>query len=117
MVRELICISCPRGCHLKVDDQTLEVTGNQCIRGKNYGVSEVTNPVRTITSTCKVNGGIIPRVSCKTDNPVSKQLIFEVMDKINEIEVEAPVTIGQILIENVLGTGSNIIATKSVAKR
>lgn len=117
MIRDLICINCPRGCHLKVDDVTLEVTGNQCIRGKTYGVSEVTNPVRTITSTCKVIGGHIDRVSCKTDKPVSKKLIFEVMDKINEVEIKAPVMIGQILIENVLGTGSNIIATKTVLEK
>ena len=114
MKKEMICINCPRGCHLEVDTETLEVTGNLCIRGKTYGQSEVTNPTRTITSTCKVVGGVLTRVSCKTDKPISKQLIFKTMEAINKVTVKAPVTIGQILVENVLDTGVNVIATKDV---
>jgi CxxC motif-containing protein len=116
MKKEMICINCPRGCHLTVDTETLEVTGNLCPRGKTYGVSEITNPTRTITSTCKVDGGFLPRVSCKTSQPVPKKMIFEVMKEINKVEVKAPVEIGQVLIENVLNTGSNIIATKAIKK-
>ena len=117
MIREIICINCPRGCHLQVDETTLSVTGNQCVKGKTYGIEEVTNPVRTVTSTCRVEGGTIPRVSCKTNHPIPKGSIFEVMREINQVRVNAPVQLGQVLIENVLGTGSNIVATKSVPRK
>ena len=66
MVRELICIVCPRGCHLKVDSDNLKVSGNGCIRGEKYGVSEVTNPVRTVTSTMKVDNGELKLIPVKT---------------------------------------------------
>jgi CxxC motif-containing protein len=117
MKKEMVCINCPRGCHLVVDTETMTVTGNTCIRGKNYGISEVTNPVRTVTSTAKISGGEINRVSVKTDKPISKKLIFSCMDEINKLSLKAPINIGDILIKNVLNTGSNIIATKSVGKK
>lgn len=116
MKREMICINCPRGCHLTVDDEKLTVEGNFCPRGKTYGINEVTHPMRTLTSTAYVKNGTIDRVSVKSDKPIPKELMFKVMDEINKIRLNAPVTIGDILIENVLDTGSNIIATKSVGK-
>ncbi len=115
MEREMTCIQCPRGCRLTVNEETLEVRGNMCPRGREYGISEVTNPVRTVTSTCRVTGGRIPMVPCKTDTPVPKGKIFDVMDEINKTTVNAPVEIGQVLIGNVAGTGSNIVATRSVS--
>lgn len=117
MKREMICIQCPRGCHLTVDSETLEVQGNMCPRGREYGIAEVTNPVRTVTSTCSVKGGAIPMVPCKTAAPVPKGKIFEVMAEINRIEAEAPVTIGQVLIGNVAGTGVDIVATRTVPRQ
>lgn len=117
MIRDLICINCPRGCHLKVDDETLEVTGNFCLRGKNYGISEVTAPKRTITSTVKVVDGTIDRCSIKTAAPIDKNKIFEAMELINKVEVKAPVKMHQVIIENILESGVDVIATKEVEKR
>ena len=56
-MKELICIICPRGCHLSVDEETLAVSGNTCPRGAEYGRSEVSNPVRTVTGSVKACGG------------------------------------------------------------
>jgi CxxC motif-containing protein len=114
MIKELICINCPRGCHLQVDTEKLTVTGNTCPRGAAYGVAEVTNPVRTITSTVKIVGAESPRLSVKTDKPISKKLIFEVMKEIDKAEVKAPVKIGDVVIPHVLGTDVNIVATKNM---
>ena len=79
MVKELICISCPMGCHLKVDVDNKTVTGNTCKRGEIYGLNEVTNPVRVVTSTVKVNGGELPVVPVKTAGAIPKKLNFECM--------------------------------------
>ncbi|MFA6796202.1 MAG: DUF1667 domain-containing protein [Bacilli bacterium] len=113
-MKELICISCPRGCHLKVDEKTLEVTGNSCPRGKIYGISEVTNPVRIITSTVKISGASSPRVSVKTDKPIAKNKMFEVMKLLDKVELKSPVNIGDIVLSNILGTDVNIVVTKKM---
>ncbi|WP_315068524.1 DUF1667 domain-containing protein [uncultured Clostridium sp.] len=114
MERELICISCPKGCHLKVDEESLTVTGNSCPKGAEYGVNEVTNPVRIVTSTVKVTGGEAPVVPVKTEKAIPKGLIMECMEEINKVTIKAPVKIGDIIIKDILETGVNIIATKNV---
>ncbi len=116
MVKELICIKCPKGCRLKVDTETLEVIGNSCINGVNYGKTEVTNPVRTITTTIRLNNGSINVVSVKSDKPVPKELMFKCMEVINKTSIDAPVKIGDIAVHNILNTGCNIVVTRNVEK-
>ena len=114
MKRELTCIICPKGCNIKVDiegKKVVNIEGYTCKRGYEYALNEVTNPVRTLTTTIKLeNGEVIP---VKTDKPIPKNLIFKCMEEINKITVKLPIKIGQILIENILETGSNIVATKN----
>lgn len=117
MIHQIICIRCPRGCNLEVDDSKLEVRGNFCPNGKEYGLSEVTCPKRTLTSSVKVLSGTIARVSIKSASPIEKGKIADVMKEINRIEVKAPIQMHQVLIENVLNTGVDIIATKEVLKK
>ncbi|CUP98450.1 molybdopterin oxidoreductase [Clostridium baratii] len=114
MVKELICISCPMGCHLKVDVDNKTVTGNTCKRGEIYGLNEVTNPVRVVTSTVKVNGGELPVVPVKTAGAIPKKLNFECMKVINETTVNAPVKMGEVLIKDVLGTGIDVVASRDI---
>ena len=110
---ELICIVCPKGCHLTVDENQ-HVTGNTCKRGEIYAIHEVTNPTRVITSTVRLEGGRIPRLPVKTSEPIPKNRIFDVMQEINHIMVRPPVQIGEVLIPRVLGLDSDIIATRNV---
>lgn len=110
----LICICCPKGCHLAVDEVNKTVTGNSCPRGKEYGLNEVINPTRILTSTVKINGASIKRLPVKTNKPIPKGMIFEVMNEIMRLEVNAPIERGAVIIKNVLGTGSDIIACRSL---
>lgn len=112
-MRELICINCPRGCHLVVDDK-LNVTGNACPRGAKYALEEISHPVRYVASTVAVSGSIERRVSVTTDQPIPKADIFKLMDLLRDVEVKAPIHIGQIIIPHVLGTASNVVATKEI---
>ena len=114
MKRELTCIICPRGCSLAVDIEgdSVKVTGNSCPKGERYAIAECTNPMRTVTSTVRVENREETMVSVKTEDPVPKDKIFEVMKLIREKGVCAPVRIGDIIIKDVFGT--NIIATKNV---
>ena len=117
MEKELICICCPKGCRLKVDTENKSVQGNGCARGIEYGINEVTNPVRVITSTVKVENGELAVVPVKTNNPIPKGLNFKCMEEINKTLIEAPVMIGDVIIRNVLGTGVDIVATRGIKKK
>lgn len=111
--KKLICIECPRGCELSVvlcGDTVTSVEGNFCAKGDAYARQELVNPTRIVTSTIRVGDEM---VSVKTDKPVPKSLIFDVMKQINLIVAIAPIKIGDILLKNVCGTDSNIIASKN----
>ncbi|RDY25268.1 DUF1667 domain-containing protein [Romboutsia weinsteinii] len=113
---ELTCIVCPMGCHLyveKVNDH-YKVEGNTCRRGEKYAVEELTNPKRVITTTVKLNNSYLNLLPVKTEDSVPKGMIFEIMEELDKVNVTAPIKIGDIIIENVLGTGVNVISTKTI---
>ena len=112
-MKEIICITCPKGCHLKVDEESFAVTGNSCPRGAVYGANELRNPVRVVTSTVVVDGPT-RRLPVKTDRPIPKGKMFEVMAEIAKVRVQPPVAVGDILILNVAGTDGNVVATKNL---
>jgi CxxC motif-containing protein len=117
--KQITCIICPIGCTLDVECTKTElksIHGHKCKSGKIYAKEEIFNPTRTVTTTIKVQNGFIPLVSVKTDKPVPKGLIFEIMDEVKQKSISAPVKIGDIIIENIKKTGVNIIATKTVDK-
>lgn len=114
-MKELICITCPRGCRLSVDEN-LNVTGNNCPRGAIYAKAELTNPVRVVTSSVAISNSNEVRLPVKTNKPVAKSLIFAVMDEIRKINVSAPVHIGDVIVPNVLGSGADLVATKDVER-
>lgn len=115
MVKELICIVCPRGCHLKVDTDLEKVTGNTCKRGEIYGLNEVKNPTRIVTSTVKIYGCDNMVIPVKTEEPIPKGMIFDVMKEINKASVNLPIKVGDVIIEDVLGTGVSIVSAKTVS--
>ena len=112
MVRELTCIVCPRGCTLRVEieeGKDLIVTGNACPRGVQYAIDECTHPMRTITTTVRAeDGSVIP---VKTDRTIPKEKMFECMVEINKAVATLPAHVGDVVIENVLGTGANVVIT------
>lgn len=116
--RNLICIGCPLGCPVTVtmDGDNISVTGNTCPRGADYAKKEVLSPTRIVTSSIIVNDGVIARVSVKTKSDIPKSKIFDVMKEIQAVRVDAPVALGQVLIEDCAGTGVEIIATKTVER-
>ncbi len=114
-MKELICITCPKGCHLKVDEENgYAVTGNSCPRGEAYGKAELIHPTRVVTSTVRCSGGSRPRCPVKTNAPVPKDKIFEVVAALDAVDLQAPIKIGQVVIPNVCGTGADIVATKNI---
>jgi len=118
MTRELTCIVCPKGCQLKVEldnndsKKVLSVEGYTCKRGLVYAETECTAPMRTLTTTAPIaGGGVVP---VKTDKPVPKELLFECMTLINAARVSPDAKLGEIVVENILGTGANVVTTRNV---
>ena len=114
MKKNLICVSCPLGCPIEVEienGEVVAVTGNTCKRGDAYARAEITNPVRSLTTSVKVENGIHPVVPVKSSGPVPKDKMFECMNIVNSVTVKAPVKIGDVVIENILDLGVDIVAT------
>lgn len=116
MEQSVICIVCPMGCRMTVTDikDVYKVEGNTCKRGAKYAVEEITNPKRVITSTVRIEGSYLNLLPVKTDGPVPKELMMNVMALLDKVKVKSPVKVGGIIIKDVLGTGANIVSTKSL---
>lgn len=95
-------------------NEVIKVSGNTCKRGDVYARKEVTNPTRIVTSTVKVANRSMNMVSVKTKEDIPKGKIFACIEALKDVEVEAPVHIGDVIITDVAGTGVDIIATKNV---
>lgn len=118
--RELTCIGCPLGCLVTIslkNGKIQDISGNTCRRGEDYARKEVTHPARMVTSTMRVKGGQAPVVSAKTKTDVPKDRIFDCVQAMKSVTVNAPIHMGDVLLENVAGTGVDVIATKTVAAK
>ena len=115
MTRNLTCIVCPKGCQLTVELEgktVLSVTGHTCKRGAAYAEAECVAPMRTLTTTAPVaGGGVVP---VKTDRAIPKELLFEAMSVINSARVSRDARLGDIVVENILNTGANVVTTRNV---
>jgi len=120
MKKEMICIGCPLGCSLSVEygGKTIQqVTGNRCKVGLEYAEKEVFNPERILTTTVRVKNGHLPLVSVRTNKPMSKNRLFDVMNLLAKVEVEAPVKIGDKIVSNIFNTDVSVVATKNILKK
>ena len=115
-MRNIPCTVCPMGCSLVVSkvDGEYKVEGNTCKRGAKYGVEEVTNPRRVITTTVKLNGGYLNLLPVKTNDSVPKELMFDIMKLLDNVLVNAPVSVGDVIVKDVLGTGVDVVSAKSM---
>jgi CxxC motif-containing protein len=111
------CIICPNSCEIETevsDREILSITGNLCPKGDAYVRQEILAPERTIATSVLVANGVLPLVSVRLVRPIPKNRIFDVMEEIKKIKLQAPVASGDIVRKNILGLGSDIIATRSV---
>lgn len=116
-MKELVCITCPKGCRLLADDAgNVSIIGSGCQRGIDYAKKEMTNPTRVITSTVHIEGATIDRLPVKTDKDIPKSSIFAAMELLDGLIVYAPVKTGDIIVRDILGTGSNWVATRTLHK-
>ena len=116
MRKEYICISCPIGCHLNVNvlGQQLSVEGNKCVRGEIYAKEEYFSPKRVVTATCQTNSKEISRAPIKTDKPIGKEHINDLLVEIYKIELKCPVKNGYVVLKDYKNTGVNVVVTRTI---
>ena len=115
MNKELICIGCPIGCQMEVeieDGECREVRGHSCPRGETYARQECLHPTRMVTTSILIPDRILP-LSVRTDRPFPKERIRECLEEIRKIKPQLPVKTGDMLLNNILDTDINIIATRN----
>ncbi|MDO4542340.1 MAG: DUF1667 domain-containing protein [Bacillota bacterium] len=115
-IKKLTCIICPVGCSLTAEienDKVVKVSGNLCKRGEKYAMTECIAPMRTLTTTVKVQGS--SPLSVRSAEPIPKEQLFSAMAVINSVVLSPgkPIEVGDVIIADILGTGVDIIATSS----
>ncbi len=117
MKKEMICVNCPVGCHLVVeveDGNVLSVTGNRCPKGEAYGRQECIQPMRYLTTTVRIRGAIHKVLPVISEREIPLELMKQAMEEVKKVVVEAPVCEGDVVLENLAGTGVKLIASRSM---
>jgi len=112
-----LCIGCPLGCRLEVEAEEghiVEVRGFACKLGKQYAEQEHTAPQRMLTTTVASTGGFWARLPVKTRAPIPKDRVLAACEQLRSVRVAAPVAMGAVIVENILNTGVDIIATRDM---
>jgi len=145
MERKLVCISCPLGCRLSVnweDEGNITVEGNRCAKGESYAREEILAPKRVVTATVAVAASAAPttavagragagrtatqvrtvapnprRLPVKTNAPLLKEHISELLNTLYRMEVKPPLRCGDVLLKDIAGTGVDLVAARSLKGR
>jgi CxxC motif-containing protein len=118
-MEKIVCVLCPMGCKIKynaVDGKIVAVEGNRCPKGLSYLEEELKEPKRIVPTSVKVVNGELPLASVKTSKPIPKRLIPKFMELVKQVQIEAPVKVGDVVMKNVLDTGADVVATRSVRR-
>ncbi len=118
--KHFTCIVCPIGCEIDVkldNGKIISVSGNKCPRGKEFVLQEVKNPLRVLTTTVRIENGEYAMLPVRTDRPVPKSKIFDIMREISLIRAKAPVKMYDVIARDICGTGANVIATRSMRRK
>lgn len=119
MKGEFICIVCPQSCIVDAEwneSELLSIDRSKCKLAWDYVWGEIFDPRRMVSTSVPVAGGDMPLVSIKTDKPIPKDKIMEMMKLVARVDTQAPVGIGEIIVSDVLGTGVNLVATRKISK-
>ena len=112
------CIVCPRGCevtaNLDKEGNIFSIEGNSCPRGETYVKNELLNPMRQLTSTVIIEGGIYDRLPVILSDVIPKGKMMDVMEALNGVKVKAPVKRGDVIVKNVCGLNVDVVASRSM---
>ncbi len=116
MTKKIICIECPKGCSLIVDLEGCKVKsvdGAECPKGEKYAIAEIENPTRVLTSTILTEGLDLKLIPVRTNKPIPRKRMLEAAEALKKLKIKTPPAIGDVIIEDFLGMGVDIIATRT----
>ena len=115
---QYLCIGCPLGCRLEVDEDRggdiVEIRGFSCRKGKTFAEREHTDPRRMITTTVGVTGGLWARLPVHATEEMPKHLMWDVIEALRRVTVTAPVAVGDVIVPRVLGTDVDVVASRDM---
>lgn len=115
-----LCIGCPLGCRLEVEEdvhgEIVEVRGFSCRKGRDFATAEHTDPTRMVTTTVAIEGGRWPRLPVRTTDPVPKDVVEALCTSLRTVIVRAPVRLGDVVVHDVLGTGVDVVASRDMPR-
>ncbi len=111
--REIICITCPKGCRAQVwrEGDLIKIGGKICKDGREYVRQEFLEPMRILTSTILVEKGKAKRLPVRTKSAVPKRLLSQCLAKIKAARAVSPVKAGDVILRNILDTGVDVVAS------
>lgn len=119
-IHELTCIACPVGCQIRAEalqDKIISIEGNSCKRGESYTQEEIFRPARVVTSTVRVQGGVLPVVPVRTAGPIPKDKISLALRELAQTTVTAPIEFHQVIAPDIAGTGVAVVASRPLAPK
>ena len=115
--RNIVCTLCPQGCVLTLETEPghlIKFAGNKCPKGVQYAQDELENPLRTLTTTVLCSGLSVKMLPVKTDRPIPKTKLLEAMEAVKILRLNKPVKVGEVILENLLELGVNLVATREI---
>ena len=111
--REIVCIVCPNGCRIRCaqSDGAITCAGQKCKRGVEYATAELTRPMRSLTTSVKTAFPDSPVVSVRTAGEIEKSKLLDVSRALGKVLVETRIRAGDVVAEDICGTGVNVICT------
>jgi CxxC motif-containing protein len=114
-----VCVVCPIGCEIDVvhdGSKIISMEGNKCEKSKEFVSQELIEPMRILTTTVRIEGSRWPVIPVRTDKAVPKRLFARVMRQLRRVELRAPVNISDVVVRDILRTGANVIATRTMPR-
>jgi CxxC motif-containing protein len=117
-MKQITCITCPIGCRISIETMNGQyvISGNKCAKGENFVMTELTSPVRSLTTTVRTAFADVPALPVKTKGEVPKEKITEIMHELSKITITERTGIGETVVSNISGTNCDIIATSDILK-
>jgi CxxC motif-containing protein len=115
--KTLVCVNCPKGCNITVtldQGKVVDIKGYTCDKGKNYAAQETVRPMRVLTSTVKIENAPLRVLPVITDQEIPLDLCDKAMEEIRKLDVKAPVKVNDVIVKDFLGTGVNLVASRSM---
>jgi CxxC motif-containing protein len=114
---EFVCIACPIGCPLTAEKNSegeVSVRGNRCPKGEAYGREEMLSPKRVVTAVVRTDSRAFPCIPVRTDKPLPRALIPELIGDLARRSVRLPAACGAVLIADYRGSGVNVVLTRTL---